>query len=104
MILLINETKIHSIYNADAFNDGLWRLDTNGDYILLRRNGEDNAPFPLKRLDIDRVFPDNKELRLDIRRVQNKVDINGYSKYHLDADGDLADRDGWEEHIENPHG
>ena len=53
--------------------------------------------------DVDEIDPTNKALCYELSLYGNvdMVDINGDSKYYIDGDGDLAERDGWAIDIED---
>ena len=51
----------------------------------------------LTEKEIDEVDPDNRTLCKNITNTLGKVNASDESKYYIDGDGDLAERDGWEE-------
>ena len=61
--------------------------------------------IPLAEFVIDETAPENKNVCIDLVRIQSRVDINGDGKYFMfDNAGtwELHERDGWEEYIEEP--
>jgi len=56
-----------------------------------------NVPYDI--FEIDEIDPDNKEICIDLVRSQDKTDINRQGKYYIE-NGELYQRDGWVEHIE----
>ena len=73
------------------------RVNWNKDDFAWLNNTNNAATY-----NVDEIDPENKELCIDIMRVRNQVDINNNPKYYIDADGDLADVDGWISHTPPP--
>ena len=55
--------------------------------------------IPLTEFQIDEVEPDNKLICLDLQKTVFKKDKNGFGKYYIDEDGDLNQREDWEEYL-----
>lgn len=54
---------------------------------------------PFNTLTIDEVDPLNKALCLGLYRTQNRADVEGENKHHVNAQGQLIEKVGWEEYI-----
>jgi len=60
--------------------------------------------IPLSEFQIDEVDPENKLICLGLSRSVFKKDENGLGKYYIDEDGDLNQREDWQELIIPPFG
>lgn len=54
---------------------------------------------PFSTLIIDELDPTNKAICLDLYRMQNRADVDGENKYHVNYLGQLIEKIGWQEHI-----
>jgi len=52
----------------------------------------------LSILEIDEIYPENKEICIDLKRTVPLFDDQGQRKYYIE-NGELYDRDGWTEQI-----
>lgn len=56
--------------------------------------------IPLTEIEIDEINPDNKTICVDLRKTNNRFDINGLKKYYI-SNGDIYERENWEEFVED---
>lgn len=84
--------------NADWVGTA-YRIDENGHYFLLKPDGTDLTHAPAILFEIDEIEPDNFLVMADILATLGKYDFDGRTKYYV-MDGELYDKDGWEEYIE----
>ena len=60
--------------------------------------------IPLNEFQIDEVDPENKEVCIDLIKMQMRKDKDGLGKYFIDEDGDLNLREDWRELVTPPFG
>ena len=61
--------------------------------------------IPLTEMPVDELAPVNQDICRDLNRVVYKVDANGRGKYYIDtATGNLMEREGWAEKVEDIYG
>lgn len=78
--------------------------DSNGKIIYTVLNNSliqfiKTSNIPLSTLEIDET-KENRSVINDVLKTSGKVDINGDGKYYIDT-GELYERDGWQEYIED---
>jgi len=81
----------------------------NGKIIQVNYGAEDfkwdNTSNGTSVYSIDELDPANRSICADVYRSQGKIDINGLGKYYIDtAAGNLVERAGWAEYVEDLYG